>query len=43
MIHSIMQKDNNQYHDSTKENDDSDIEPGKFWFYSKNANQRNIH
>lgn len=30
MLHSIEQKNDNQYYDSTRENDDSDMEPGKF-------------
>lgn len=29
MFHGIDQKDDSLYHDSNKENDDSDIEPGK--------------
>lgn len=29
MLHSFQPKDDSQYHDSSKENDDSDGEPGK--------------
>lgn len=29
MLQGIEQKDDSLYHDSNKENDDSDIEPGK--------------